>query len=101
MCALLSRLRSGNSTEESLKTDFAVLNNKIISKSNVVVNDWHDAPIIVENNLLRENINFIKIRQYAQASKNILFVCKSTDQLVKSDSNGILTKRVTGMISIC
>ena len=98
--ALLSRLRNGTATEESLKSDFALLNNRIVNESNFMTNDWRDAPIIVGRNLLREKLNLIKIRQYAHWSNNTLFVCKSTDKLIKNGANALLTKRVNAMISI-
>ena len=83
-------MRNGTSTEESLKKDYEILNKKIINESNFVSNDWRDAPIIVGRNLLREQLNMIKIRQYSQTTKN---------KVIKHGSNSLLTKRVNAMIT--
>jgi hypothetical protein len=96
---LLGRLRNGNWTNSSLQQDFDILNERIINESNFHADDWRDAPIIVGRNSLREQINLIKIKDYAQNSKNTLFMCNSIDKIVKNGSNALLTKRVSAMIS--
>ena len=58
------------------------------------------APIIVSRNLLREQLNDIKIREYAKRSNNTLFMCPAVDRLVKNGENILLKKRVNSMIGL-
>jgi len=59
--ALLKRLRVGECTD----ADFKLLNTRLISK-NDLGDEWSEVPILVSRNILKMEINKIKIKIFAQ-----------------------------------
>lgn len=67
LAMLLSRLRVGKCTE----SDFNLLNTRLLSR-NDLGKEWDEVPILVSRNILKTEINKIKIKLFAQKyNKNI------------------------------
>jgi hypothetical protein len=96
---LLQRLRSNSSTNEELQQDFNLITSKIINQNNDL-SDWTDAIIIVTINYLRQKLNYVKIRLFAQQNNTAVIICKAKDRLTKNGCSKAFSNRVESMIKV-
>jgi hypothetical protein len=96
--ALLKRLRVGECTD----ADFKLLNTRFISK-NDLGDEWSEVPILVSRNILKMEINKIKIKIFAQKYKKNIYKVNSIDQQKKynnikkvADHTNIILKALDG-----
>jgi hypothetical protein len=96
---LLQRLRSNSSTNEELQHDFNLLTSKVINK-HTNLSEWIDAVILVARNYLRQKLNYVKIRLFAQQNNTAVIICKAKDRLTKNGCSKALSSRVESMIKV-
>jgi len=96
---ILQRLRTNSSNNVELQQDFNLLTSKIINK-HTDLSEWTDAIILVARNYLRQKLNYVKIRLFAQQNNTVVVICKAKDRLTKNGCFKALNNRVISMIKV-
>ena len=73
--SLLSRLRIGKCTD----ADYELLNSRILSR-NDLGNEWDEVPILVSRNVIKTEINKVKIKLFSQKYKKKIYTVTALDQ---------------------
>jgi hypothetical protein len=68
--ALLSRLRSGNHTQDTLLSDYNLLSSRLIEPNTDIIGDWSAVGVCVSRNSLRQQINTLKLNSISTKLKN-------------------------------